>query len=145
MKKIKKLGFLIKLDTNGSHPEVLEKIIDQELADYIAMDIKHAPGKLEQLVKYNAEQSMKASIALIMKSTAQYEFRSTILPHCHSNEDIAAMGSLIFGAKRWYLQSFRPLKTLDKKFEQYRSFTADELQILKKTAMRYAVSVDVRM
>lgn len=108
--RIKKLGFFLKLDTNGSNPEMLKRLIDEKLIDYIAMDIK-APLTQE---KYNyftgvnlPIEKIKESIALIKNCGLDYEFRSTIVPGLHSREDIIQMAKDIAPAKRYFLQQFR--------------------------------------
>jgi len=91
IKKIKKLGFLVKLDTNGSNPKMLKKLIAEHLLDYIAMDIK-APlsqDKYEKAtgVKINLED-IKKSIDIIKNSGIEHEFRTTVVPSIHTKEDI---------------------------------------------------------
>jgi pyruvate formate lyase activating enzyme len=144
MGKIKMLGFEIKLDTNGSNPEILEELFQADLVDYIAMDLKATLPKYKDLVKNDVAEKILQSIRIIMKSEVDYEFRSTILPIYHSEDDIREMGSLIKGAKNWYLQNFRPLKTLHPSFKKNSSFTSDELLHLKNAASEYAQHVEVR-
>lgn len=144
MREIKGMGFLIKLDTNGSNPDVLEKIFERDLVDYVAMDIKHTSEKYRELVKNDCEKTVGKSIALIMRSGVDYEFRSTILPACHSKHDLEEMGKMIRGAKRWYLQNFRPLRTLHKKFATALPFSPEELHTLEAVAKKYAEEVGVR-
>ncbi|MDD5568844.1 MAG: anaerobic ribonucleoside-triphosphate reductase activating protein [Candidatus Pacebacteria bacterium] len=109
-KKIKGLGFSIKLDTNGSNPEALAELISLQLIDYIAMDIK-APLTEEKYaeacgVRYDLEK-IKQSIAIIKNSGLDYEFRTTIVPLIHSKEDIITMAKNIAPAKKYFLQRFR--------------------------------------
>lgn len=116
LKRIKNLGFLTKLDTNGTNPQMLEKLIDEKLVDYIAMDIKTKlktqNSKLktyEEVVgaKVNLED-IKKSIKIIMESGLDYEFRTTVVPGLHTEEDIIEIAKEIRGAKKYYLQQFRP-------------------------------------
>jgi len=115
IKKIKKLGFSIKLDTNGSNPEMLKKLIDNNLIDYLAMDIK---GPL---------QIPKKSVELIKNSGIDYEFRTTVVPILHTKEDIIQIAKEISPAKKFFLQQFRPGKNLDKKFEKEKPYSKKEL------------------
>ncbi len=133
IKKIKKLGFLVKLDTNGSSPEMLKKLINGKLIDYVAMDIK-APKE-----KYNEATGVKANIQHIQKSIdilkegkVDYEFRSTIVPTVHAKEDVIEMAKWIKGAKRYYLQNFRPEKTIDPKFEKMKPYPQEYLVEIQK-------------
>lgn len=144
LEEVRKLDFLIKLDTNGSRPGILRQIMKRGLADYFAMDVKATQEKYRDLVKNDVAEKILESIELIRDSGVDYEFRSTILPHCHGEEDIHAMGMMVRGCKRWYLQSFRTVKTLQRSFQQHKSFTSDELQHLQAIAKRYAQSVEVR-
>lgn len=144
IRSIKEMGFKIKLDTNGVHPEMVEKLLKENLLDYIAMDIKQCPEKYMNLVKFDCINNVTKSINIIKNSGVDYEFRSTILPFCHTQKDIQNMGKMIRGAKKWYLQSFRPLKTLDKTFQSKHPFTQKELCALQKTAQEYATYVGTR-
>jgi len=144
MQKIKQLGFLVKLDTNGSNPQIVQELFREGLVDYLAMDIKATLPKYKDLVKNDVAEKISESVRIIMESGVDYEFRSTIFPSCHSEDDIREMGNLIHGAKNWYLQNFRPLKTLHPSFKNKASFTSDELLHLKNIAKQYAEHVEIR-
>ncbi len=113
LKKIKKLGYSIKLDTNGFNPELLQELIDKNLIDYIAMDIKGPKEKYEQItgVKINIKKIEK-SIEIIKNSGIDYEFRTTLIPGFLNKEDILSIARWIKGAKKYYLQNFKPGKTI---------------------------------
>lgn len=146
IKKIKNLDYLIKLDTNGSHPAMLERLIKNSLIDYIAMDIKAPLSKYAKTVKMKISTSaIKKSIKLIMDSGLPYEFRSTILPALHSNRDLLYMAKLIQGAKNYYLQKFVPTGNLnDQTFNQFKSFTDKEMKQLAKSCQKYVGKCQVR-
>lgn len=144
IKQVRELGFLVKLDTNGSNPDMLAEILKKRLADYIAMDLKTTLPKYKDLVKNEVAKKIAESVRVLMKSSIDYEFRSTIFPSCHSEKDLREMGQLIRGAKHWYLQNFRPLKTLHPSFQKHSSFTSDELLHLKSIASQYVKHVEVR-
>ncbi|KKQ68806.1 MAG: anaerobic ribonucleoside-triphosphate reductase activating protein [Candidatus Nealsonbacteria bacterium RIFCSPLOWO2_12_FULL_39_31] len=145
-KKIKEFGYAIKLDTNGTNPAMLENLIDKILVDYIAMDIK-APfaAKFEILnpkfgisnyeravgVKVDLEKIRK-SVKIIKNSGIDYEFRSTVVPGIHTKEDIIQIAKDISPAKKYYLQNFRPEKTLDPKFEKIRPYRREYLLEIQK-------------
>jgi len=106
--KIKELGFLIKLDTNGTHPEVIEDLLASNLIDYIAMDIKSSE-KTYPLITGNQfvnMENIKKSISIIKNSSIKYEFRTTLVNEYHNLEDIKGIGELIKGSKVLYLQKF---------------------------------------
>ncbi len=106
---IKKLGFLIKLDTNGTNPKLIKELIDDRLIDYVAMDIKNSPKKypLTAGVKTIDFSKIEKSIRLLMTSNIDYEFRTTLVNEFHDEESINEMGKLLLGAKRMYLQLFK--------------------------------------
>lgn len=141
---IKSLGFLVKLDTNGSRPEILKSLFEKNLVDYVAMDLKHTAEGYRALVKNDCSEAIHASIRLIKDSDVDYEFRSTLLPSVHQSVHLHAMGEMIKGAKRWYLQNFRSLKTLDRKLTQERSFREEELKSYRQIALKYAAFVGTR-
>lgn len=108
IEKIRALGFKIKLDTNGTNPEVLQELFDKKLIDYVAMDIKNSEQKypLTCGVKSVKMDKIKQSISLIMNSGKDYEFRTTLVSEFHSKEDMDGIGQLIKGSKKLFLQKF---------------------------------------
>ncbi len=106
--KVKKLGYLIKIDTNGTFPEKLKELIDKKLVDYVAMDVK-APKK-----KYDALSGVKTSISKVNKSikiiqekASNYEFKTTFVPDLLKKEDVIDIAKWLKGSKRFYLQQFK--------------------------------------
>ncbi len=108
LRQVKELGYLVKLDTNGSFPEKLEELLKEGLVDYVAMDIKNSPVKYARTcdVKLLDWSKIEKSIGIIMDCAPDYEFRTTAVAQLHSDEDFLAMGELIKGAKSWYIQKF---------------------------------------
>ena len=87
IQKVKKLGFKIKLDTNGTRPDVLKKLLDLKLLDFVAMDIKNQPRKYNQTTGTKGDiQRIKLSVNLIMNSRLPYEFRTTVVPGLHTQK-----------------------------------------------------------
>lgn len=113
VKKIKELGYKVKLDTNGAFPERLLKLIDGGLLDYVAMDIKNCPEKYDKTCGKFAHdkeaffEPYKQSIEILMQNRVPYEFRTTVVNELHSLQDIEAAAKIIKGAERWYLQCFK--------------------------------------
>ena len=109
IKKIKEMGFQVKLDTSGIKPEVLSTLIDKELLDYIAMDIKAPLEKYQQVSPTTIPiAKIKESIEIILNSQVEHEFRTTLLKSWHSLSDILAMSQSICGAQKYILQQYRP-------------------------------------
>ena len=108
IKKIKDLGYLVKIDTNGCNPKLLKELIDLKLVDYIAMDIKNIYSKYDITsgVKVNID-NIKKSISIIENSCIDYEFRTTIVKEFHSTQDIKEILSYISSNSNYYIQNFK--------------------------------------
>jgi len=136
LKEIKNFGFDIKLDTNGSEFNMLDKIIGENLVNYVAMDIKAPLEKYESVVGTNVNiQNIEKSINLIMTSGVEYEFRTTVTRELLTVDDFFDIGQLIKGANKYFLQKFLFSKVLDESFKTASSFDDAEfnecIQILK--------------
>lgn len=138
------MGFLVKLDTNGSNPDMLESLFAGRLVDSVALDVKHAPWKYYGLVSGSHDEwNYDRSISLIMRSAPEYEFRTTIVKGVHSEWDIHAIGERIRGAKRFTLQNYRGAVTLDPDFHGT-SFSSSELWEYKSIMEQYVGECVVR-
>ena len=122
IEKTKEMGFLVKLDTNGTNPDVLSDLYSKNLLDYVAMDIKHVLEKYSIIVGKNANiREIQQSISIIMNSGIDYEFRTTIVPKFHSVDDIKQIVSLIDGANCFVLQEFVPDHAINSKLSSKNS------------------------
>ncbi|MFA5392464.1 MAG: anaerobic ribonucleoside-triphosphate reductase activating protein [Candidatus Paceibacterota bacterium] len=131
IKKVKALGYLVKLDTNGSSPEVLKDLIDSRLIDYVAMDIKAPPEKYNLFTLGNISiEKIQESIDILKKSKIDYEFRTTVAPILLDEEDILKIANWIKPAKAYLLQKFESTKVLSKDYEGLKGFSDDKLQNL---------------
>ncbi len=143
-KKIKSMWFLVKLDTNGRDPEVLERLLDDKIVDYIAMDIKNPLWNFSQITWVSEnEENYKKSIQILLKSEIDYEFRTTVIKKFHTLENIENIAKNIYWAKNYYLQNFRPGKTLDPNFEG-EWFTMDELSHINEIVSPYVKNSWIR-
>ncbi len=132
-KKIKEMGFEVKLDTNGSNPEMLKKLIEENLVDFIAMDIKTSPEKYSDLcgVKINVEK-IKESVQLIKNSGLEYEFRSTVVPEFFSKEDALKIAEWLKDSRIFSLQQFNPdVPLVDSEFQNKKPFSIKQMEELK--------------
>ena len=114
MRRIRGLGFAVKLDTNGTHPELLNAILREGLADYVAMDIKNSPEKYARTAGL-AELDLtpiRRSVALLTAGNVDYEFRTTVVDELHDADDFEAIGAWIAGARRWFMQPFTDRDTV---------------------------------
>lgn len=133
IKKIRDLGFLIKLDTNGTNPEMLKEIIDQKLVNYLAMDIKAPFEKYEEITRMPVNiEKIKQSVEMIKNSGLEYEFRTTLVKKLLSPDDIEQIGRDIAGAKQYFLQKFVSTKTVDEKVLNEETYNEEELENLKE-------------
>lgn len=114
LRKIRALGFAIKLDTNGNHPELLENILREGLADYVAMDVKNSPARYGETIGIPGFDltNVKKSVELLMQGNVDYEFRTTVIDRFHTKEDILELAKWIAGAKRYFLQPFADRDTV---------------------------------
>ena len=146
IKKIRKLGFKVKLDTNGTNPEMLKSLIDKKLIDYIAMDIK---GFLEKYAIITGTRpnidNIKKSIKIIMQSGLPYEFRTTVVSSLVEKKDIKKIGELISGAKKWYLQNFKSdIDLVNDRFKKYKPYSLKEMEEMRKIGEGYVDFCDIR-
>ena len=158
IKEIKQMNFEVKLDTNGTNPQIIERLIKDNLLDYIAMDIKAPIEKYPQIVNivslFEGEgvrervnfvlNNIQKSIALIMQSKIDYEFRTTVLKSQLSYEDFDQIGQMIKGAKRYYLQKFVPSEILDKKLLNEQTYTNEEFKTICQNLKKYIEFVNYR-
>ncbi len=140
IKKIKNLGFLVKLDTNGSNPKMLKDLINENLIDYVAMDIKMPKEKYAGFFgKCTDIKDIEESVEMLKKDFKNSEFRTTVVPGIHEKEDFTEIAKWISGPDiKYYLQNFRPEKTIDPEFEKVRPFQKEFLdEIIKEISPQF--------
>lgn len=129
---IKKMGFAVKLDTNGSNPVALERLISESLIDYVAMDLKdNIPYRKALIGVSGGEHLLLKSLKTIKTSGINHEFRTTILPDFHDLETLREMSEIV-GNSKWYWQKFRSGKTLNEKFGMMKEPGMDEMERMKE-------------
>ena len=142
IKQVKELGFAVKLDTNGSFPEMLEKVLPD--LDYVAMDIKAPLEKYSQIVNVDVDTlKILKSIEILKNGGVDYEFRTTVVKSQLSFEDFEKIGQLIQGAPRYYLQKFVASKILDKSLENEKTYSTEEFERIIDILKSY-VKAEVR-
>lgn len=134
IKKLKNLGFLVKLDSNGTNPTIIKTLLENKLIDFIAMDVK-APVLLEKYRKIAGNHltkktiiDIKKSIELILKSKIDYDFRTTIIKKDHSKKDIIEICNHIKGSKVYSIQTFNPYIVLDEKYKKETTLEEEEIK-----------------
>ncbi len=144
--ELKKLGLLVKLDTNGTDPEMLQKLINEELIDYVAMDIKAPLDKYDEVVKTKVDKSaIKKSVKIIINSRTDYEFRCTVVPGLFDKEDAEYIANWLKGAKKFFIQQFRNNRgTLDPEYMKVKPFSKEKLEEFKEILGKTIEEVGVR-
>lgn len=143
IKEVKKLGYAVKLDTNGSFPDKLKELAEEGLVDYVAMDIKNSFAKypLTCGVEIGLD-NIKESISFLMSGAVDYEFRTTLVKELHTLDDMEEIGKSIKGAKRYFLQNFKD--SGDVLEENMHPFDEDELEKFKNIAAEYIADTTIR-
>ena len=147
LRKIKNLGFLVKLDTNGTNPEIVDSLIKDKLVDYVAIDYK---GPFEKYDKYigqvtgnRLQVTVKKTIEILAKSKIAFELRTTVVPTLHTEKDLIEMAKEISNF-RWYLQNFRPTNCLDPEFEKIKPYDQEFFHNILIKLQYYVKGVSVR-
>lgn len=145
IKQIKDLGFLVKLDTNGTNSSMLQKLINEKLVDYVAMDIKAPIEKYSQVVcsEVNAEHVLK-SIKILKNSDIDFEFRTTVVKSQLSENDFDKIGKMIKETDKYYLQRFLPTKILNRFFMKQTTYSDEEFTPIIENLKKYIKQVELR-
>ncbi len=145
IRRLKNLGVSVKLDTNGYRPDVIERALDEGLLDYIAMDIKNSRERYPQSVGLKSLDFsyIERSIALVMTSAIDYEFRTTLVRELHDEKSIHGIGSLIEGSKVLFLQSFAISENVPDK--SLNPPTVSDMENYRKILSNYIENVSIRI
>ena len=152
MKKIRDMGFLIKLDTNGNHPDELKKILEEGLVDYVAMDVKNSPeryGETIGLAGFDISRIRESIEYLISNGKSQddaagfdYEFRTTVVKQFHNEDSFKGIAQLIKGAGRYYLQEFVDRETVP--YAGLEGCTKEEMNRFLDIVAPYVKNAEIR-
>ena len=143
IKKIKALDFLVKLDTNGTNPQMLKKMVESNLIDYVAMDIK-APLSKYKMITGVEPIGVDESIKFLLKGKIPYEFRTTALSSQLLIKDFEEIGKLISGADKYFIQKFVPSKILDDNLLADKGYTDSEIKCIMNILKLYIMCVGIR-
>ena len=164
LQKIKSRGFLTKLDTNGTHPQLLRQILEEGLADYVAMDIKNSPARYAETAGLRFAESMaepsdqaltqktakeqeilaavRESVGLLLQGTTAYEFRTTVVKEFHTAADFEEIGRWIAGAQAYYLQCFTDRDSVP--YGNLHAPSVEELEEYRRIVSQYVSNVELR-
>jgi pyruvate formate lyase activating enzyme len=145
IRKIKELGFKVKLDTNGARPDVLRRLFQEKLLDFVAMDIKNTPEKYGKTVNSLVDiERIKLSVDLIRNSGVDYEFRTTAVPGIHDEKDFVEIGKWLLEAKKYVLQGYREKNILDEKLKKKTKGKKLDLEKIAGKIGKYFGKVEIR-
>jgi pyruvate formate lyase activating enzyme len=145
IQKVKELGFAVKLDTNGTRPDVLKKLLDLRLLDFVAMDIKNQLKNYDKTTGVKGDKKrIKLSVDLIMNSRVPYEFRTTVVPGIHEEKDFLEIAKWIKGANAYYLQEYREKIILDPKLKKKTQGKKLDLKKIKKSIEKNFKKIGIR-
>ena len=157
--KIKELGYLVKLDTNGARPEVLRSLLEKGLLDYVAMDIKASKENYAGatgMEHFSLLDKIRVSVELLKNGRIPYEFRTTVVKGIHTPEEFEAIGQWLEGSRAYYLQAYRENENIlaycecdgasgvDREPKELSDFTKDEMESMADTVRKYISKVELR-
>ena len=144
--RIKQMDFFVKIDTNGSFPDMLQECLDESLIDYVSMDVKSVKENYSEIagVAVNIDY-IERSIQIIKKHAKNYEFKTTVIPRFHKEKDIIEIAHWIKGAKRYFLQQFKTNTVLlSQDFNSIRTYTKDDLEKMCEKVRPFFTECHVR-
>ncbi|MDE5588912.1 MAG: anaerobic ribonucleoside-triphosphate reductase activating protein [Acetatifactor sp.] len=144
IRKIRELGYLVKLDTNGYMPEVLTHLLAEGMLDYVAMDVKASPDNYQIAsgcpgIDFDR---IEKSISVLKHCKIPYEFRTTVVQGLHTVQEFDAISRLLEGGRAYYLQAFRESENVIQ--EGFRAFPADVMEEIREKAGKYIDKVELR-
>lgn len=143
LRRIRALGYAVKLDTNGAFPDKLKALAAEGLIDFVAMDIKSSPARYPALAGVKCDvQKIKESAAFLLEGSLPYEFRTTCVKPLHRPEDFIYIGQWLAGAKAYFLQNFRQSDTVPAK--GLAPFAPAELTAIRSLLLPYIPNVKIR-
>ena len=144
LRDIRALGYAVKLDTNGTHPDCLQAVLAEGLADYVAMDIKNSPGKYARTAGLQDIDlgPIRRSAALLMAGGVDFEFRTTVVDELHEAADFEEIGAWIAGAPHYFLQPFIDRDTVP--FGNLHAPSAARMAEYLEIARRYVPDAQLR-
>lgn len=142
---IKSRGLKVKLDTNGTRFKVIEELVNSDLIDYLALDLKSSGERHEQITGISTGfDEISSTLNLMMDSQIKCEFRTTVVPGMHDGKEIEKIAKLIENADKYYIQNFRNKVTYDPQLQETIPFPESKLEEFKNIAGKYVRNVEVR-
>lgn len=144
--KVKSLGYRVKLDTNGTRPRRIRKLMEEGVVDYFAMDVKAPLERYPEVVMSKVDvASVEQSIKLLRRGSVDYEFRTTVVPGLVDGRDLEEIAQTLIGSKRFVIQQHRPGRTLDPEYGDVKPFSVDELRTFQDRISPYFAECKIRL
>jgi pyruvate formate lyase activating enzyme len=144
--KIKSIGLDIKLDTNGTRPKRIRKMMDENVVDYIALDVKAPIDKYFDVVQNKVDITViEESIKLLRRGNVDYEFGTTVVPGLVESNELEELAMYLIGSKRFVIRQFKPGNCLDPKFDLIQPFNHRELIKMKELISPYFSEVKIEI
>ncbi len=142
---LKERNLQVKLDSNGLAPEVIAGLLEQQLVDYVAVDIKTSLNRYNELhTQPVVTELLRETVAILKQASVEVEFRTTCIPHLVAEAEIDAMGELLRGASLWVLQQYVPLHAMVEEWQHFDVYRPEQLYKLAEQAGKYVDQVQVR-
>jgi len=140
LERIKELGQMVKLDTNGYNPQLLKELYEEGLVDYIAMDVKAPLDERYEIasgIKGLDLERIRRSIEFLLSIGGDYEFRTTLVPSIIGDEEIEDIGRTIEGAGKWFLQDYQPEQAKEEAYRHLKPYGREEVERFLSIARKY--------
>ena len=142
---LKERGLQVKLDSNGLAPAVIGSLLEQQLVDYVAIDIKTSLGRYNELHTQPVKiEALVETVDILKQAAVEVEFRTTCIPHLVTEAEIAEMGELLQGAPLWVLQQFVPMHAMVEEWQTFDMYRPEQLYTLAEQAQPFVERVEVR-
>lgn len=144
IKKIRELGYPVKLDTNGSNPQMLKELVNQGMLDYVAMDIKNSPEKYGLTAGISQIQlsDINESVEFLKTGTVDYEFRTTVVRELHRREDFQKIGHWLAGSRRYFLQAYKESEQVIRPV--FSGYSKEQLENFRQMLLEEIPQVEIR-
>lgn len=144
LRKIKDMGYEVKLDSNGYRPKVLRDLVDAGLVDYIAMDIKNTPARYAETAGVEKLELLKIqeSVEFLMEGRVDYEFRTTVARELHGREEIEVLGRWLAGCRRYFLQNYKESEFVIRPV--FSGYSREQLERFRSILLRTIPAVEIR-
>lgn len=146
MYRVKSLGYLLKVDTNGTRPKRLMKLMEERVVDCVTLDLKAPLERYPEVVRYKVDmEAVEQSIRLLRRGGVDHEFRTTVVPGLIGGKDLEELAQLLVGSKRFVIQQFRPGRTMCPEYGDVKPFSLNELREFRDRIAPYFAECKIKL